>query len=470
MPEKSRFRKCLYCSKQADSKEHILPASLGGHRERRGILCADCNSAMGPLVDALVSEIGPLSGMLGVSNTRTREKIRARLESDSGPLTLDERGRPALEVPQVLTERLRGDGKKVVQMNFSSERQYQEWLQSERHQGRSPKQLSRVEQVRYLSDSPVLKFSIGCEASRRAVAQIAYNLLAHIAPSVAREPGLQGLRDYIRHGNDGTPRTVELLAIPRERIVGPRFEFGHQILVAQDGNAISSIVRLFGTLDFLVRMGESARQFKGVVADIDPLASGAPRDFECRELSHGLSELDKYTLPDSADAVAGPLSNLLERIRERQWRLDTAPLLVRLNELRTKGVPIDRDNLRLLLGDYSSRVRDLAFGLDAATAKLAQERTSGRDGGAGVRLRLNAFVQILRASDPSDPSGLTEAARGALDYAMQQVTEVAHEELVRGELTEPILDSILRGVLGEQAILEGVLKLLPSQSNDRSTL
>lgn len=450
---------CLYCPNPAASQEHIFPASLGGLRPRRGILCGECNNTFGPLVEALVEEIGPLCGMLGVANTRTGTKAVTRLESDSGPLVFDERGRPALEKPQVVHEKLTETGTKEVLINFSSERQYQQWLESERRQGRSPKQLSRVEQVRYLTSPPRLKVSIGSEEARRAVAQVAYNVVAHISPSMARESGFQALRDYVRNGTDRVPRTVEFVSILPDQLQDPLFDFGHQIFVAQEGHAITGLVRLFGALDFIVRLGKSIGLWNDVVVDIDPLALRAPEDMHVREFAGKLSTLRKHVLPDEPKALVEPLRNLMERIGQRQWRLDTDPLLKDLNLLRANGRADDRRKVAGLLDDYSTRVRELALTLHKRVLVLAEKRTSESDDDRFVRSCLGAFVHMLEEADPRHPTGISLNARVALSYLMQQITEVIVEELSKGPIEQETLDSILRGAIGQRAVWHGILEL-----------
>ena len=47
MPE----RKCFLCkvplTSENDSKEHIIPQSIGGRKKVKGFICQDCNSTTG---------------------------------------------------------------------------------------------------------------------------------------------------------------------------------------------------------------------------------------------------------------------------------------------------------------------------------------------------------------------------------------------------------------------------------------
>ena len=78
---------CALCdveiTEQNDSKEHIIPNSIGGRKKVKGFICKDCNNKSGrEWDDALAQQFNPLSLLLGIK--RERKKIPSQAFDTSG--------------------------------------------------------------------------------------------------------------------------------------------------------------------------------------------------------------------------------------------------------------------------------------------------------------------------------------------------------------------------------------------------
>jgi hypothetical protein len=67
--------KCILCPAEIieanDSREHIIPNSIGGRKRVRGVLCIGCNTTAGDDWDAeFARQLAPLSSMFGVTRNR----------------------------------------------------------------------------------------------------------------------------------------------------------------------------------------------------------------------------------------------------------------------------------------------------------------------------------------------------------------------------------------------------------------
>ena len=68
---------CALCNveiaEQNDSKEHIIPNSIGGRKKVKGFICKDCNNKSGrEWDDALAQQFNPLSLLLGIKRERKK--------------------------------------------------------------------------------------------------------------------------------------------------------------------------------------------------------------------------------------------------------------------------------------------------------------------------------------------------------------------------------------------------------------
>jgi hypothetical protein len=72
---KSANPKCILCPAEIteanDSREHIIPNSVGGRKRVRGLLCIDCNTTAGDDWDAeFARQLQPLSSFFGITRQR----------------------------------------------------------------------------------------------------------------------------------------------------------------------------------------------------------------------------------------------------------------------------------------------------------------------------------------------------------------------------------------------------------------
>src|SRR3990167_1403499 len=70
-------KECAFCASEIteinDSKEHVIPNSIGGRKKVRGFICISCNSSFGQSWDAkLAEQLNWFSLAVGIERERGR--------------------------------------------------------------------------------------------------------------------------------------------------------------------------------------------------------------------------------------------------------------------------------------------------------------------------------------------------------------------------------------------------------------
>lgn len=125
-------RECAFCESKIteinDSKEHVIPNSIGGRKKVRGFVCITCNSSLGQSWDAkLAAQLNWFSLAVGIERERGRcpdEIVRA---VDGTELLLRADGTMTRKEP--FFQSSESDGKANIRMFASTKQQVRQMLQ-----------------------------------------------------------------------------------------------------------------------------------------------------------------------------------------------------------------------------------------------------------------------------------------------------------------------------------------------------
>lgn len=447
---------CIYCGAETGSREHTFPASLGGRRMNKGILCGPCNGGFSLLDGLLASQLQVINGLIGVRPDRADSPKPARIVTPEGTLEVDHSGKPAFGAPRLVAEKPLDDGRRLVSMEFSTERQVQEWLAEQRAAGRDVKQIRRAEKQRFFAPIPV-EWSFGGADAFREISRIALNFLAHHFPGLARSPELRQFKDFVKGTRILAPGELRYAWYAEEGawpLPTPAFSFGHQVLLRCDhaSGEVYARVRFFGTFDLFVRFGQiDGAPDASVLVDIDPLAEHPPDDLR-------VTHIDADPLPititppvdDSAAGVADLLERrsreLLSRVETRQWELGTAGLLDQINSTQDLSCADRADRIAPLLEPHLGRVLLLARHI---VAQAKQRAGLGNVEAAFLATQLEELI----APDATSVDGLSALARASLRLALDHLASVIAMELDRGPMTDANLRLLLEGGPGAAEVL-----------------
>ena len=107
-----RQTKCVLCdvviTQDNDSKEHIIPNSLGGQKTIRGFICKDCNSEAGSKWDQeLAKQLHPLCVLLNIQRDRGIVPTLSAETTQGETVRINPDGR--ITLPTKFTEQQDGD-------------------------------------------------------------------------------------------------------------------------------------------------------------------------------------------------------------------------------------------------------------------------------------------------------------------------------------------------------------------------
>lgn len=449
----ARRTDCIFCGKETGSREHTFPAALGGRRENKGILCEGCNNGFSHLDGLLAARLSALNGLIGVRGDREDVPRLAKVEHPSeGILHADMTGRLSRPSPKVIAEAPLDETSTRIEVAFANLRQYEDWRQALRREGKRVRVHERKEVERYFDANVRVNLSFDGDENLRSIGRIALNFFATLWPDDARSPALESFKSYIKKGKSSPGDGAHVFWTPAGTfpLPAPANPFAHRILFIINGSQKTAYARvcLFNAYDFVVQFGVTGQNSDACkLITIDPLAEHAqdgvdvsvcdlPLDeFPC-SLPPGSIAISKATAEMSTARVAA----LFEAIRDRQWTLGTAGLVDKLNLTRS-AEPGER--LTLIceqLKEHEARL----YRLMTSVSDLLRERHKDSD--------LLAFFDWLTALDGTQEDGLSTQARGFLQLAVRVVSHRLTERLNVGELTEQELRELLDGVEGIRVV------------------
>lgn len=451
---------CIYCPSRAGSREHIFPATLGGRRKNKGILCASCNGGFSELDGHLAGQLQVLRGLLGVRPDRRDAPLPAAVPHDGKSLLIDGAGRPSFKDPITLVDEPGENGERHVQIAFSSERQLQEWCEDQKRRGRTLKG-RRTTHIGRVMEPVEIELALGGPETFREVARIAINFLAHRFPVVARAPGLRPLKEYVLGSLTPQPGQARPVWFLGEGIEVPAGSpaFGHQVFIRLDRELGTgyAVVRFFDAVAFVVDLGRIAPTETGAVLfDIDPHAEHEPHDLFVRGLPPDAFPAT-VALPRFGDELqarmgdTARLVDLFERIGDRQSRERARLLAAALERVPARG----RNGMRKAVAEALREHEGTIYHLIRAVSSGFSRQFAAQPDMAAHAACLAALVE----TDVTDPTGLTMGARVAVQLARTVLADAIASELERGPIAPERLLALLEG--GEGGAL--VARLLLDQ-------
>ncbi|NNC23542.1 HNH endonuclease [Salinisphaera sp. USBA-960] len=177
---------CLLCEKvistETDSREHLIPNSIGGRKKVSGFLCADCNSKSGDNWEsALARQMNPLSLFFRINRERGNAPPQTFQTSSGDKLKLNADG--SLELPDpILNEQKNGSSVeiKISARNMTEAKQMLKGVASKRYPQLDVDQLLEKVQAktRYSQDPIKFDLSFGGLCAGRSIVKTALALLS----------------------------------------------------------------------------------------------------------------------------------------------------------------------------------------------------------------------------------------------------------------------------------------------------
>lgn len=450
---------CVFCGGPTGSREHTLPASLGGRRVNKGILCDQCNSGFSDLDNELAQQLEILNGLLGVRPDRWdgAKPARAAEPVSGNPIHIKgsrvEFGGPVIKKDETK------DGRRVIEAHFGSEEQAREFLANLKKEGGSVVIQRGEPGIRFFTNPVHLKWTFGGEKGFREVGRICLNFLAHHFPLVARDPGLLPFKEYVLGKRPGEFVWYDTKGIAPDH---PRpFVFGHRILVAVDAASSSAWARIsfFGSFDLAVTFGPVATTSSSTaVTDIDPLAEKPPLDIATKMFPVAIYPVLPRDVPlDQPAWYQASVGNLMARVMDHYWDQAARTLVPALNALRAVPPAQRMPAIRKVLETEKQRLLNV-------TQVAVQELAAAIRQTPGVPAELAGIVAgIFEGTvegDDAQDTGLSLEAESSLELALTAIASSIGRELQAGELSSETLRLYLEGGKGAAAAgqtLSGIL-------------
>jgi hypothetical protein len=360
------LEQCIYCTNPVGSREHVVLSAIGGLREDRGILCGKCNSELGYSVDeALARDLATLCAQAGVLRGRDKTAIEVTVtEPSSGrDYTLSEGGR--LQHPEVHVIRDQtSDAIRSVDFVASTVQQRDEFIRKLKAEGK-PYKVNKVpnEIPLLVIAPPVMQTKFGDTDTLRGVAKAALNVLAHLQPSRAREPWLDGIKRFIVEGGPSEPWVwFDYLEPPEPRIPSESFALQHRFLIGADATSgrVYARVSFFGVYELAVHLGTTPIQESvTLVYDVDPLATKMPDDFQDHEIKGVALGIPGQPTLNPAEPCQGRLVKFLKTCCDLQWQRDEDELVAAINGVRELPHEMQRDQIGALMKGQLQRLLNL---------------------------------------------------------------------------------------------------------------
>lgn len=344
----------VHCGGISGTWEHVFPAALGGLRGDTRILCSVCQPHFGNGLDkVLPRELRHFNTLQGVVS-RHRGNVPPALvtDQDTGQrFWLDERQQIVSAEPAMVRSKTdeRGleqrDYKMVGDLKTLAAFDKEAFLKAV-----SEASGKKFDVIEVQSSRPILMArpltgdtSFGGEETFRSVARIALNYLAAYDPILARSPGLEPLKQWVREGTPTGDFVHFANPVGDEQLLPNHFEHGHRVALgfcAKTGT-ISARVTLFGVHELAIKLGAAPCSKSHItVVDIDPKAERPEPGRDTRQFS-AVTTLE----PAALGAFASDSQAILRRNQEhgakvvaeandRAWHARLSPLLKTLNDAR----------------------------------------------------------------------------------------------------------------------------------------
>lgn len=459
-------KNCIICPRCNGSREHIFPAVLGGRRTNKGIYCGLHNRKLGPLAKVLSDQLIAINAWLGVRPDHSDGPTRLITENPVGRHNYVVTGQNIeLARPRVLKDTEMPDGTRQLQAMFSSQQQLQAWLAEQRATGSQLKIMGpRISGYGVFPEPYAFRLIIGGPEGLRAVGYVALTFLAHHFPSIARQRGLKAFKDFVL-GVANTELVWWDFDAPSRDMPKQRFRFGHRVVISLSASRREAYARvsLFSTFNFVACLGPArVHGDRTVIVDIDPLADRPPHDIHETKSAKSLPPMQrpaslKGGLADESrqGIVEERVGLLLEGIFS--WILDqtATELLPQINAARSLDARMRQQRVREVMAGQEQRV----FSLISQAVKSLTAQLLANPASAAVA----PFLDLLIASDPSSPTGITQAASCALELGMGALTAHICQQLEISDMDLPHMRSLLGAGPGAAIAARAAIRPLAMQ-------
>ncbi len=452
---------CIICGKPAGSKEHIFPAALGGRRTNKGIYCGKHNNGYSPLAADLSTQLEAINALLGVRGDHASVPHETILIDEvSGRKIALSQAKAEFVNPEIKLEPTSPATDRFTGW-FSSEKQFQDWMEAKRAEGHDVKVTSKGQWQEYHPSGGRLDLRFGGPTGLRAIGYVAQTFLAHNFPAVARSQDVTDFKHYTQ-GNSAAEFVWWDFEFPTT-LPPNHFEFGHRIVVGLDPASKVAYARisLFSALHFAVLFGRYlGDDATTVITDIDPLAEHPPNDIiEKRELLamavvSAPADRKKSLMGAISDGKSQEmLSGLLRSISDRDRHKCAERMLKELKNAEQLDALARKNLFERVVGSESQRVLILM-------RYIVDEMKKRPETGSLVHL-----FDPLIAADPTADNGLTPIATAALHLAQIALVGQMLDDYANGKLDLDRMEMLIGGGPGAaivgQAMADPVIRSLP---------
>lgn len=454
-------RRCIFGCERAGSGEHVFPATLGGRRVNKGILCDKHNNALASLAGVLSEQLRVLNAQIGVrpDHNKTTPHASVVTDPDGREYFLSIDGFRAKDA-RLVSEELLADGCASVTMEFGTQEAADRWIKVQEEAGSKVKPISRAEGTRLHHGRFRAQIKLGGAEGLRAVGYVALTFLAHRFPDLARSPALEPFRQFVLvegHTND----FVWWLDPPSSSANDP-YPFGHkiEIVVPMSGDAIARVT-FFSSVAFGVCFGQVAHaKAETITTHIDPLALHPPddvreyrsegSDINLERPASQAATLRKATTTGSAERA---FEAFMRRVTDYRLQEDMRPLLVPLLKAKALGSRERRSEVNRIVDENAQRVLNLIRYVASDFHRQADVKSPAS----------RTIITYLDAMFPEDkePSPAFKTASDNLQAAARQaIAQTLDDELASGSLDLDRLSMLLGGGPGAALVGRVVLKAL----------
>ncbi len=451
---------CILCRNPAGhSREHVLPAALGGRRKDKGIYCATHNGELSPLVSVLAAQLEVFNAFLAVRPDRSKEARRLEVEHQATGENYSLSGADLrFAKPKVLRD-VMANGQREMTMAFSDERQWQEWLEAVRKQGFQVSSIKMGQPLQHAVTVPLkVELKLGGPVGLRSVGYVALSHLAHYFPAVARDAALDAFKEYVL--GDGAGRFVGWdFSAESDKLPPNTYQFGHRIVLGLDadrGQAYAHVI-LFSTLAWGVRFGAAAiAESETKVIDINPLADYAPDDVTVRDFPSSLVPVESFPEPPTYDYIPEGqvrISRFLRGVEELRWNAGGPVIVAELNAARSlNGAELESQVRRILAGQDQLLLNLMTFVADEfASAHAAQAAENP------LIPVIEAALRAMTAADSQSGTGLTTESRAGVALVREVLAFHISQELRVRDLGLDELRQLLKGGVGAALVAQAML-------------
>jgi hypothetical protein len=450
---------CIICGLRARSGEHVFPAALGGRRTNKGIYCGAHNNGFSPLAAILSNQLTAINAFLGVRPDHSDEPRQlTTINPSNGEAYLVSALKVELVSPR-LVQGVTVDGIRKMQMQFSNEHQFQQWLAEQRAAGLKIETSRGPEGRAYFTQPFHVRIDFGGPEGLKAIGYIALTFLGHYFPQIARQAELTEFKKFVLGESKEQPVWWDFNALPS--VIPPNaFRFGHRILIGVSALRQEAYARvsLFSTLDFSVLFGSLRIETdETIIVDIDPQADSAPGDIYEKREQDALATVERPASLHSSlnDTInSGEARNRFDILLQNifNWQLECmAKTLLPKIEVTNSLSSFDRNRqVKQLLSDHGQLIlNQIFFVVNGLKQQFRTDPTTAA---------LVPVLDVLLAEDTTSATGLSQNSTFALELATIALADQVCLDHESGKLDWQRLSLLLGGGLGAQIAGKAVLQ------------